>query len=191
MRDPDDVRRKIQQFFVERRIPCPAYKVDDETKACNLYPEVGDASVRICVLSDGTWHPERLEKSLREELRRYIGSPEVVVAPPSTQGVKYDQGKPDYTLLTMRNGLDRIVRVLEYGANKYSPDNWRRVEGREKRYRAAAMRHLLADIQSPGSVDPETGESHLAHAACCLLFLLDEMGSAKDNLEGLAKRENG
>lgn len=87
-----------------------------------------------------------------------------------TTGMKFDSGKLDYTLVPW-DGLEEVVKVLEFGAKKYARDNWRHVEGAEQRYLAAAIRHLVAyQIQQP--TDEETGISHLAHAGCCLLFLL-------------------
>lgn len=90
--------------------------------------------------------------------------------PPPVTGVKHDAGKLDYTLVPW-DGLEEIVKVLEFGAKKYARDNWRFVKGAETRYMAAALRHLIA-YQMADEVDPETGLSHLAHAGCCLLFLL-------------------
>jgi hypothetical protein len=94
-----------------------------------------------------------------------------------TDGRKDDRGKARYDLVPP-HALDAIARVLEIGARKYAPDNWRFVEGRRWRYFAAAMRHMWA-WQRGEAVDPETGEHHLAHAACCVLFLLDEEEAAR------------
>lgn len=85
-------------------------------------------------------------------------------------GRKFDAGKVDYTLVPW-DGLEEIVKVLEFGARKYARDNWQHVEGGMQRYQAAAFRHLIAYNQGE-KADPETGLSHLAHAGCCLLFLL-------------------
>ncbi len=85
------------------------------------------------------------------------------------EGVKYDAGKPDWSLLPYRE-LEDVVRVLTYGAKKYpSPDNWKRVDNAKPRYLAAMMRHVTARIRGE-MMDPETGLPHLAHAMCCLLF---------------------
>lgn len=85
-------------------------------------------------------------------------------------GRKFDGGKLDYTLVPFE-GLDEIVKVLMFGAQKYDRDNWRHVDNAMQRYTAAAFRHLTA--YSKGElVDSETGVSHLAHAGCCLLFML-------------------
>lgn len=65
----------------------------------------------------------------------------------------------------------QIADVLAHGAAKYSPNNWAR--GTEwSRYYAAAMRHLAA-FWGGEDIDPDSGLSHLAHAGCCLVFLLE------------------
>lgn len=67
--------------------------------------------------------------------------------------------------------IGEIADVLAYGANKYSANNWCR--GTEwGRYFSALCRHLFAWWRGENR-DPETGFSHLAHAGCCLLFLME------------------
>lgn len=87
-------------------------------------------------------------------------------------GVKADGGKmqPRLLMQSMPNAVAEVCQVLTYGANKYSPDNWRKVE--PDRYVDATYRHLLAFHAGEG-FDAETGKHHLAHAICCLLFLLE------------------
>jgi len=85
-------------------------------------------------------------------------------------GMKFDAGKLDYTLVPW-DGLEEIVKVLAFGAQKYDRDNWRKVEFAQTRYLAAAFRHLAA-YNMGEKTDSETDISHLAHAGCCLLFLL-------------------
>lgn len=85
-------------------------------------------------------------------------------------GVKFDQGKIDWSLLPW-DGLEPVVRVLEFGAEKYARDNWRKVPNSTARYRKALLRHVIAWCAGQEN-DPETGESHLAHAVCCGIFLL-------------------
>jgi hypothetical protein len=65
-----------------------------------------------------------------------------------------------------------ISDVLTYGAKKYDDHNWQVVPNGPQRYKAAMMRHILAHA-SGESVDSETGISHLAHAACCVMFMLE------------------
>lgn len=85
-------------------------------------------------------------------------------------GRKDDSGKLRYTLLPWE-AINAVVEVLEYGAKKYAPDNWRKVPYPKVRYSDAAMRHLVAWGQGERR-DPESGLHHLAHAVCCLLFAL-------------------
>lgn len=68
-------------------------------------------------------------------------------------------------------GMLAILSVLEFGAVKYGPNNWQKVENAVTRYRDAAMRHLLAYHEGE-EIDPESGLPHLAHMGCCLMFLL-------------------
>lgn len=88
-----------------------------------------------------------------------------------SEGRKYDSGKLRYELLPMAP-IDEVVRVLTIGAQKYDDENWRQVEDGENRYYAAAMRHLSAWRQGE-NIDPETGRSHLAHAICNLVFVME------------------
>jgi hypothetical protein len=65
-----------------------------------------------------------------------------------------------------------IGQVMEVGAAKYGPMNWRKDHVSASVYYDAAMRHLMAwwDGQE---CDPETGHTHLAHAAANLCILID------------------
>jgi hypothetical protein len=85
-------------------------------------------------------------------------------------GRKFDQAKPDYTLLPW-GAVEEVVKVLDFGARKYARDNWKHVDSAETRYLAAAFRHLSAYAQGEKH-DPETGLNHMAHAACCVLFIM-------------------
>ena len=67
--------------------------------------------------------------------------------------------------------IAEIADVLSYGAQKYSANNWARGTF-WGRYFAAMCRHIFAWWGGENK-DPETGFSHLAHAGCCLLFLME------------------
>lgn len=96
---------------------------------------------------------------------------------PKTLGEKHDQGKPDWSLVPLK-AAEEIVKVLTFGAKKYQRDNWVKVPDGENRYLAAALRHLAAH-QAGERSDSESGESHLAHAACCILFLIHKQLEAE------------
>lgn len=85
------------------------------------------------------------------------------------EGVKADGEKPRWDLLPF-DALEAIAEVMTYGAAKYEDRNWERGM-RWGRPFAAMLRHVTRWWQGEDN-DPETGFNHLAHAGCCLLFLL-------------------
>jgi len=89
--------------------------------------------------------------------------------PPLLEGTKHDGGKIGVHLLPP-DPLIEIARVLDFGANKYAAYNW--TKGiKWSRVFGATVRHLWAWFKGEDR-DPESGLSHLAHAGCCILFLL-------------------
>lgn len=101
----------------------------------------------------------------------------------SNAGVKYDTGKPRFSLLPW-SAVRAVVDVLEYGARKYSVDNWQRVPDARQRYVDAALRHVVA-LADGERRDGESGLYHAAHAATCLLFIV-----WFDDREGTAREQN-
>ena len=89
----------------------------------------------------------------------------------TTPGSKHDSGKPLMGAVPP-NAMLAVARVLTFGAGKYGRDNWRQVDSAETRYLDAALRHINA-YQRGEAADPESGESHLAHAVCSLMFVLE------------------
>lgn len=95
--------------------------------------------------------------------------------PPPSPGRKDDADKPRYDLIPPE-ALDLIARVMTHGAQKYGVDNWQLVPDFRRRYFSAAMRHLWAywNGEELDSGAEGSGLPHLAHAACCVMFLLSE-----------------
>jgi hypothetical protein len=93
--------------------------------------------------------------------------------PNSEGGIKFDSKKARPTLLlkSMPDAVQEVIDVLELGARKYAPDNWKKVEN--TRYEDAELRHKLARF-SGEKYDPETKKYHLAHEICNLMFLLQK-----------------
>lgn len=85
------------------------------------------------------------------------------------EGKKNDQEKVGTHLLPPGPLLE-IAKVLDFGAKKYDPWNWAKGIKYTRIY-GAILRHLWSWYRGEDN-DPETGISHLAHAGCGILFLL-------------------
>ena len=84
---------------------------------------------------------------------------------------KHDKEKLRYELIPPEF-LEATAEGLTYGANKYAAGNWARGGGlNHSRLFGALQRHLQA-YWGGEDVDPESGNSHLSHAACMLAFLI-------------------
>lgn len=85
------------------------------------------------------------------------------------EGTKYDDGKLPLDLWSP-DALFATAEVLAFGAYKYQPYNW--AKGiKYSRVFSALLRHLWAFWRGE-KLDKETKLHHLAHAMCCLMFLL-------------------
>lgn len=123
--------------------------------------DVGNGELLILSLGNSKW--------LREHF--IIDGPDKTT---EVKGMKFDGDKARVDLLVdgCPKALMAISDVLTYGAKKYDDHNWQVVPNGPQRYKAAMMRHILAHA-SGEPVDSETGISHLAHAACCVMFMLE------------------
>lgn len=82
-----------------------------------------------------------------------------------------DKVRPTILLKDLNQSVQSVIRVLEYGAKKYSRANYAKVEN--ERYEDALGRHYMAYLTGEKN-DSETGESHLAHVVCCALFMMQK-----------------
>lgn len=88
---------------------------------------------------------------------------------PKEEGRKDDQEKIPLHLIAPEF-LYAVAEILDFGQKKYSPRNWEKGMEWHRPYRAC-IGHLLDWWMKKGP-DPETGKSHLWHAACCIMFLV-------------------
>jgi len=100
--------------------------------------------------------------------------------PATDRSLRYNSGKPDYSLLPLA-ALKEVCHVLEYGATKYERGNWLKPTAGNVSM-ACLMRHLSA-WQSGEADDPESGRSHLAHAACNIIQMLHMLENHPEELE--------
>lgn len=79
----------------------------------------------------------------------------------SVDKLQYSLLEPDF--------MAEVAKVLTFGANKYSRENWKKCQNPEL-YMDALIRHIEA-YRRGEQCDPETLLHHFAHAACNLMFL--------------------
>jgi len=88
-------------------------------------------------------------------------------------GAKLDAGKQRSGLFVQdfARAIAAVVRVVTFGADKYSKSGWLKVPDADLRYKDAMYRHLFA--METEENDPDSGYPHLAHAAWNVLALLE------------------
>ena len=128
---------------------------------------------------DNLWHVSSWNRYVLESelIKRTNFQPFTSIEDAQPEGRKLDGGKAIMGAIPPDAEL-AVARVLTFGAEKYARDNWRKVPDMDVRYMDAALRHLNA-YRRGESVDSESGESHLAHAACCIMFLLQTKEESK------------
>lgn len=93
---------------------------------------------------------------------------------------KYDDNKPELSLVSFES-IAGEAKAMEYGANKYSRNNYK--GGMEwTRLLDASLRHITK-YSGKEDLDEESGLNHLYHAKACLGMLIYyiERGLGKDD----------
>jgi hypothetical protein len=105
------------------------------------------------------------------------------------KALTFDDGKPPLANLPW-HGLRAVARVQLYGKRKYG-DYYNYKKGLEaSRNASCAVRHI-AEWMDREDLDLESGENHLAHACCRLLFLLENIHDNKLIDDRYKEEENG
>lgn len=81
---------------------------------------------------------------------------------------RFNDGKRKYSLIDFK-ALEGMVEVLEAGARKYSPDNWKKGLPTNEIFESM-MRHLV-ELQAGNELDEETGLHHTGHVLCNAMIL--------------------
>lgn len=100
---------------------------------------------------------------------------EAIAINKSKPDYKYDNGKPN--LAVVFGGFPKALRdvghIGTFGASKYLPYSWKRVDNLQERYMSALLRHVL-EILDKNEFDNETGRHHLGHIAWNAMALLED-----------------
>lgn len=84
------------------------------------------------------------------------------------EALRFNTGKPQWSLVDFPS-LEPMVKVLEFGAQKYAPFNWQK--GFDQRIlMESLLRHAFAYLNGE-ETDPESGLSHIGHIQCNAMFL--------------------
>lgn len=113
-------------------------------------------------------HPkERIQRDIvgKEEYfeGEYLGKKEE-----PQQAMRFNDGKVQLSMIDL-NALEPMARVLEFGAEKYARDNWKKGMPLTKTL-DSMLRHIAA-LQRGEYFDPESGLPHIGHIQCNALFL--------------------
>lgn len=148
--------------------PCPCY--DGRELACPIHGPLSS----IDTPRDERGHPGIAwpeEDIAAAEHQLAMGQTTPLGDYASDVGTKDDDGKPRTDLLPFA-ALTEVAHVMTFGAKKYGPYNWHGLSA--SRLFGAALRHLWAFWTGEDN-DPETGRSHVAHAAACVLMVLEQV----------------
>jgi hypothetical protein len=84
------------------------------------------------------------------------------------KALRYNKHKRRWALVDF-DSLEDMVKVLEFGANKYSDNNWKKGL-KTTEIAESLMRHLFTYLQGE-DIDTESNLSHTGHILCNAMFL--------------------
>lgn len=84
------------------------------------------------------------------------------------QALRYNEKKRQWTLVDFHS-LEVMVEVLEFGAKKYTADNWKKGLPTTQIVESL-LRHTFAYLNGEDE-DPESGLPHTGHILCNAMFL--------------------
>ena len=118
---------------------------------------------------------EEMDHYNEQERRAFFGTTfatKDVVKVEEGKASNFDTGKVRMDLLPVYP-MKLVAEILTMGSKKYGDDNWRTGEPvKLSRHYAGVQRHLNA-FWGGEDTDPESNRTHLAHAICGLMFMLE------------------
>lgn len=169
--------RPLGTATTDNGVICHGFWIPENETAGQLIAQSHEGYPQWLLPSELILHQKaRFPNYCRETLPRVIAAHtaergETSIGPaPFVVGHKDTTGKDPWDLLPM-GPIQQFVRVLAFGVKKYGAHNWMYVSEPREKYYAAMQRHIV-DWRSGVRADHETGLHPLAHAGCCLVFLL-------------------
>ena len=111
-------------------------------------------------------HSENLDEIIVPRKDKFPKIPTAI--PVATVGAdRKNDGKLRWALFDFKSA-EETVKVLEFGANKYAPSNWKKGLNRDE-ILESTFRHLQALFDGQ-EIDPESGLPHTGHINCNMMF---------------------
>lgn len=107
--------------------------------------------------------------------------------PDNGGAMRFNTGKPQWSLVDFPS-LEPMVRVLEFGAQKYARDNWKQGLYVNK-ICDSLLRHTFALLSGEDN-DPESGMPHVGHIQCNAMFLAYMLKNRPDLDDRPSKQTN-
>lgn len=82
---------------------------------------------------------------------------------------RFNTNKPKWSIIDFPS-IEPLVKALEYGANKYSRDNWKKGLD-EDEIIDSTLRHLIK-LNQKEDIDEESGVMHEGHIMANMMFLV-------------------
>ena len=98
------------------------------------------------------------------------------------KAIRYNAGKPRWSLVDHKS-LEPLVRVLEFGENKYGRFNWKK--GLDKTEILESLYRHLISLMDGQEFDEETGLHHIGHIMSNAMFysyFMEEKKVLKGNM---------
>lgn len=96
------------------------------------------------------------------------------------KALRYNENKPKWSIVHFKS-LIPFVRVLMFGAEKYSRDNWKN-EMDIAEILDSTQRHLV-EMMDGNTIDEESKELHAGHVMCNMMFYVYHLEKQKRRSE--------
>lgn len=127
------------------------------------------ASAKCCAKVLGDLSQPNPRQSLPFPMN-YGQAPQPEPSAPPGQALRYNAGKPQLSyLFSAPHAIEGVAKVMEFGAQKYARDNWKK--GFPYTSLADSLARHLSEFLSGVDTDQDSGLPHVDHILCNALFL--------------------
>jgi hypothetical protein len=145
----------------------------------SIYDERNLQNTRDAVEYERVILPKQTPKKVMTDFHKYMQENEPVMqavttklvekyCPEELKGQRFNEGKMRWYSMVDLSAFKPMMDVLEYGAVKYSPNQWKKGLSMDS-IMDSFMRHMIA-LQEGQEIDPESGKLHIGHMMCNLYF---------------------